>query len=184
LIEFRTRFPRLADLFFNAVDLRLAPWFLNRPFPIISHKHRLIYIPINKAACSSIKKSLLPIFDLDNNLPPHQAPFPTIPNREIIAQKEYFTFGFVRNPWDRLVSCYRSKIRSYLINNSGVVNGVYIGFLNKYGNRFYAGMTFADFAAEVCRIPDSISDPHFRSQYYSLAPKGNFCQTFLAGLRI
>jgi len=56
-------------------------------------------------------------------------------------------------------------------------------FLKKYGNRFYAGMTFKDFAAEVCRIPDSETDPNFRSHIIAWRQTGNFCQTFLADLR-
>jgi len=179
LLTFRIRFPRLSGLFLSAVHSQLPSVILNPKPGIISQKHKFIYIPIPKVACSSIKKSLLPIFDLDYNLNPHQAPFPTIPNREIIAQKEYLTFAFVRNPWDRLVSCYRSKIRSASVNYPSMVNGVFVGFLKKYGNRFYADMTFTDFTTEVCRIPDSISDPHFRSQYYSLAPNGELLPNFL-----
>ena len=150
LIEIVIRFPGLGNLFLKPILSRKPPWVLRHKFAIISRKHRLIYIYIPKVACSSLKKSLLPLFDLEDNLDPHQAPFPKIPDWRIISQKEYFTFAFVRNPWDRLVSCYRDKIRSDYTNNETTVNGVFIGFLEKYGNRFYGGMTFTEFATEVC----------------------------------
>ena len=180
LIEFMIRFPRLSGLFLNAVLLRLSPWVLNRQRAIISRKHRLIYIPVAKVACSSLKQSLSPLFYLENSPDLHQAPFPKIPNWRITPQKEYFTFAFVRNPWDRLVSCYLDKIQSSnFTNEPEMVNGVYIGFLNKYGNRFYVGMRFTDFATEVCGIPDIISDRHFISQYYILMHNGKFLPNFI-----
>ena len=146
LFNFRIRFPRLSGLFLSADRPQLPRGFAYPQAGIISQKHRLIYIPIAKVACSSIKKSLFPLFDLDSNLDPHDAPLPIIPNRKIIDLNDYFTFAFVRNPWDRLVSCYRDKIQPYTTSHQTMTNRVFKGFLDKYGNRFYAGMTFADFA--------------------------------------
>lgn len=40
-------------------------------------------------------------------------------------------------------------------------------------------MAFADFAAEVCGIPDEIADPHFRSQYYNLEHKGKLIPNYI-----
>ena len=33
---------------------------------------------------------------------------------------------------------------------------------------FHPGMSFEEFALEVCRIPDNHADPHFKSQYLFL----------------
>ena len=60
-----------------------------------------------------------------------------------------------------------------------MVNGVAPGFLRKYGNRFYAGMTFTDFATEVCGIPDLISDKHFISQNFILVHNGKLLPNFI-----
>jgi len=179
LIEIVIRFPGLGNLFLKLVLSRKFPRVLGSKFAIISRKHRLIYIFIPKVACSSLKKSLFPLFDLENNLDPHAVRFPKIPVWEIIPQKEHFTFAFVRNPWDRLVSCYKDKIRYYYPSNDKRVNGVYKQFLKLYGNRFYAEMTFTDFAMVVCGIPDSVSDLHFRSQHCSLVHNGKLLPNFI-----
>jgi hypothetical protein len=80
---------------------------------------------------------------------------------QVPAYKEYLKLAFVRNPWDRLVSCYKQKISDREIDNP-----------NKRGTAralaeagFYSSnMSFADFARAVSQIPDERSDRHFRSQ--------------------
>src|SRR5688572_31325643 len=69
-----------------------------------------------------------------------------------------FAFSFVRDPWDRLVSCCRDKIR-------GEVDG-YTSFTMRPGvanclarfDAFFAGMSFDDFVRAVAAIPDQEAD--------------------------
>ena len=83
--------------------------------------------------------------------------------------RQYYSFVFVRNPYDRLVSCYENKIKKdRRVNNEIFTNGVFKPFL-KYG--FYAGMSFEEFGKKVCRIPDTKSDGHFRSQHTFIPKK-------------
>lgn len=77
---------------------------------------------------------------------------------------DYFKFTIVRNPWDRLVSCYKNKIREETFNSNTFKNGVEFNLL-KYGSIFYGGMSFNKFARCVASIPDEKSDKHFRSQH-------------------
>ena len=83
--------------------------------------------------------------------------------QEDLKKSDYFKFGFVRNPWDRLVSCYGNKIKSDPdINNPTVTNGVF-KYWQKY-NVIYAGMPFHEFVRAVHEMPDNEAERHFRSQ--------------------
>lgn len=91
----------------------------------VSHSSRFVYMQVPKAACTSIKAALLPLFptlDADNASErgvAHMAFRETeyrinkkalLKGIESGEYREYFRFSFVRNPWDRLLSCYKSKI--------------------------------------------------------------------------
>ncbi len=80
---------------------------------------------------------------------------------------DYLKFALVRNPWSRLVSCYKSKIRSSGFTNEYFRKGIHLGF-NRYEGLFYGDMPFQEFAEAICTIPDSMADPHFISQLFWL----------------
>ena len=75
--------------------------------------------------------------------------------------REHFKFAFVRNPWDRLVSCYGDKV----MNARRAGESPFRHVLNERGSRFYRGMPFAEFVETVCEIPDKESNMHFVSQH-------------------
>lgn len=75
----------------------------------------------------------------------------------------YWRFTFVRNPLDRLVSCYSEKIR----DSKSFVDGVHPCLL-RFGV-FHRDMSFHDFARAVADIPDENADGHFRSQWTFIA---------------
>lgn len=140
---------------------------------IALHKHKALYFSVPKVACSSLKKALSECIDtrfierpwFDKNEAIHYARFPYVPKNEVLSKySEYFKFCFVRNPWDRILSCYSNKTTQDPENNSfPFINGVYQGFL-KY-KTFRAGMTFEEFVEAIVKIPDEEADPHFKSQY-------------------
>ncbi len=133
--------------------------------------YKLIYFPIPKAACSSLKFVCAQLLNFDRLLELkkdhyalHSINFPSMPREKLPLCQDYFKFSCVRNPWDRLVSCYKSKIKSDPgYNDIHFQNGIIKGFV-KY-NLFKAGMPFEDFVEAVLEIPDSESDFHFRSQH-------------------
>jgi hypothetical protein len=90
----------------------------------------------------------------------HFRDFPFVKRSEIENKyDDYFKFCFVRNPWDRLVSCYKHWIVDSNNDNFGMYNS-----LKK-------GMSFEEFVLEISKIPDKISDGHFRSQHTFITNK-------------
>lgn len=88
--------------------------------------------------------------------------------------EDYWGFTFVRNPYDRLVSCYTQKIIQSQSKKSNTINGI-ASPLAKY-RVFHRDMSFAEFAEAVCNIPDVLADPHFRSQSSFIYTKGGQCK--------
>jgi len=117
-------------------------------FNIAIHEYKCIYFFIPKVACTSLKKAVAEILGLNVRTEYHFYHYPFVTDWTLFD--DYFKFCFVRNPWDRLVSCYFNKLQT--------------GFppFKRFG--FSQNMSFSDFAMEVCRIPDNEADSHFRSQ--------------------
>jgi len=113
------------------------------------------YVEVKKAACTSIKNALLPVFGLEESENVHLALKGTAHSISKGRLRQHFAgayvFSFVRNPFDRLVSCHHSKIKPGHVS------------IRQEGLR--PGMPFREFAELVCATPDEESDPHFRSQW-------------------
>lgn len=153
----------------------------------IAHDGRgFVYLWVQKVACSSIKASLLPLFDLDpepftrtlrdgtRHVVIHQMFRRSdyqIPRRRFLdglqdRYAEHFKFAFVRNPFDRLVSCYRDKIDRETVPDYMLRSG------RSIGEEFYPGMPFPEFARIICRVPNRWADGHFRPQHMTVCDRG------------
>jgi hypothetical protein len=108
--------------------------------------------------------------------------FPRVTPETAGIYKDYFKFAFVRNPWDRLVSCYTDKIKKIAKHaNSSAERGAFANYKGQ-GN-FHAGMNFADFVRAVCAIPDATANRHFRSQHtFLIGPGGNLLTDYAGKL--
>ncbi|MGF1523655.1 MAG: sulfotransferase family protein [Leptolyngbyaceae cyanobacterium] len=145
---------------------------------------KALYIPIPKVACSSIKRVIADLLDIEiplNGADIHRADFPIVEAGTLHQYDDYFKFCFVRNPWDRLVSCYSEKIKSdknFSGKTNSFKNGVHKGFL-KY-EIFRANMSFEEFLRAVASIPDNEAEQHFRSQHTFLTDKdGKWISDFI-----
>lgn len=151
----------------------VSAWDLARCY--VSHEHRFVYVETPKVGCTIVKATLLELFpELPESDSPavsraHTAlenPEHRITKRELARCREngeyrdYLCFSFVRNPWDRLLSCYRSKIRA---------DGIALNRTEYEGGTLYPGMGFREFAEVACRTPDEDANMHFRAQTPMLA---------------
>lgn len=137
---------------------------------ILLDSYRAIYFDIPKVACSSLKSVWSDVLKVEvkDGKPAeqiHLAHFPYVKTYQIRNKyAHYFKFCFVRNPWDRLVSCYMDKIKDA---QGGIYQGrpnYFIRYLERRGI-CATEMTFEQFVEAVCGIPDEEADSHFRSQH-------------------
>ncbi|MEM1320971.1 MAG: sulfotransferase family 2 domain-containing protein [Bacteroidota bacterium] len=92
---------------------------------------------------------------------------PALPGHQLDLYPEIFKAGFVRNPWDRLLSCYLQKKK-------------YNRYKFYQRNQLDPNGSFGEFVEAVCRIPEWKADKHFRSQYtFVTSFEGSFLTDFI-----
>jgi len=154
-------------------------WRARYPTGIVCHRFRFIFFPVPKAASTSVKRLIAGMEGLPSEVDPHhRVDFDLVWGKDLHKYPGYRTFTVVRNPWDRLVSCFKDKILSEYDVRFGTRPGIHDG-LDRYNHVlrrriFYEEMPFSDFVRAIGKIPDSLSDEHFRSQYRMFAtPRGS-----------
>lgn len=153
---------------------RLSPRYL------VNDEHKFIYAVVPKTACSSIKVALAPLFDIDpsgvaENSNEDVEDIHTRYQREqyelnkpqLLRRLEggwyadYFKFAFVRNPFDRLLSCWREKL-----SRPSAPGFKRMTYEASEGPpiELTQGMDFLDFVEAVYRIPEEEANVHWQSQ--------------------
>lgn len=137
-------------------------------YAILLDKYKSIYILIPKAGTSSMKYWCSEILDLNINIKDiHKTNLPYISKTQVTNNKykNYYKFTFVRDPWDRIVSCYEDKVKDR--KQKPAYNGNIFPRFRRF-KEINKKMTFKEFVTVISKIPDSKSDTHFVSQYYLL----------------
>lgn len=143
-----------------------------REFFVIDERS-LVFLSVPKVACTAIKLALAKARGIevpaDKSLEQHVHVLSSWHREQGTlrpAQDGHHRFAFVRNPFDRLVSCYRSKI---LFRESPTHR---VPLYEGYFFSLPVNIAFDDFARRVAGIPDALADNHFKSQYALLHERG------------
>jgi hypothetical protein len=141
------------------------------------------YIQIPKVASRSIRAAVTAHMsgtDSDENVDKNLiAEFETryarhLKHSEIASlARDNFIFAFVRNPYERIHSCYKNKIED--VRTYGGRN-----IFEKHG--IGLDITFEEFVRRVAKLPDHKSDRHFRSQAWFLTFEGQLLPAFVGKL--
>ena len=152
----------------------------------VSRTHRYFYMAVPKAACTKIKLILHQLEGYeapqpgaihDRNLPgcsfvPKLTDFSSREATEVLTSPAWFRFCFVRNPYYRLFSAYKSKMLNYL---DAQYQPVQAEIRLRYGYPLRDGrpagmVAFRDFVRYVESASDDDRDAHWRSQSRLLMP--------------
>ena len=127
---------------------------LDSPDYIILDEKEVVFASVAKSACSSIKTSIYGSPPEGIQIHQHTS---HLSHRRIPKKKtSYFSFAIVRDPYERLASCYRAKFNK--VDESKFMFSNYLfGFLKNDDS-------FEEFVRKVSKIPDILCDRHFKAQ--------------------
>ena len=149
--------PTLRNLyqFFRDMGHVLLHRELDSPDLIILDEEEVVFVSVAKSACSSIKASITENPPDSTTVHDHIS---HLSNRRIpVSKRSYFVFTFVRDPYERLASCYRSKFNMQ-DESKFIYTHYFFGYLRNDD-------TFDDFVRKISKIPDFLSNRHFKSQH-------------------
>lgn len=133
---------------------------------IVLHRYKVIYFPIPKCGTNTIKALLAELLYpkiyiwLWKIVFPknwmYRIPLPYVPRKSLRNYPDYLCFCFVRNPWDRLVSCYNEKFDP---KSAG-----FNSFVKKIGESGKKSISFDEFVYKINDIHPRNMDRHFKPQ--------------------
>ena len=145
---------------------------------VVCDDRRLVYLSNPKAACSSIKATLIPAIPKGKTA--HQAT--RFLSRDFLTRNEktYYKFTFVRNPFARLVSCYEDRfIKDQHRVDKGKRDALYFDdYLFGYIRNVES---FDEFIKKIVRLPPCLHDMHFYPQYNLIYGRRGKCAVDFVG---
>lgn len=142
-------------------------WYM---IPKVGSRSILYWLHLNK--CLNYDNPKYRVWNNQQHLPPSVFNTAIAKEREQLKELDsLFTFAFVRNPFDRLVSLFFNKIK-----NPDIADKHRILFFEQFKHN-----TFEEFAHSICdhtNINDNSTDQHIRSQYLQMPDKLHFIGRF------
>ena len=126
---------------------------------LIDEEKKVLFFNNPKVACTSIMASMfncLDVPDRDSMVQKHLFGTKYVIHKLPKNLDEYYKFGFVRNPFARLVSFWENRYENNILKNNAMNN--LEGYL-KYAN------SFEDLVYKISKIPSFMFEPHFALQY-------------------
>jgi hypothetical protein len=168
--------PQAATFYDKIVERAFVPQHMIDVLP----DHRLLYITVPKAACSRVRATLIHVMrpgeDFDGDVHVRKAsglPGPrqvgVIAFHRLATDPRTLRFSFVRNPYDRLVSCWADKFqdRPLVRGQRGVIDH-YLRVRAEIDPGLPAGsdrtLSFADFITVATSTADRRIDGHWNLQ--------------------
>jgi len=129
---------------------------------LILDESQVVFASVAKSGSSSIKTSIFGEFSKDRSIHYHTREFS---HKRVPKNKEsYFSFSYVRNPYGRMISCYKNKFN--MENESDFLYSNYLfGYLKNDDS-------FEDFVRKTSKIPNFLCDRHFKTQYSIIHSRG------------
>ena len=127
---------------------------------LICHETQTIFLPNLKVLYSSFRDYFRDTFAEFAQCPRTHDGLSSYVDITKPAYADFKTFTFVRNPFDRAVSCYREKLLHAPDHFNERLWNAPLRYLFDVDD-----VSFETFVEFVCRVPEPFSDPHVRLQH-------------------
>nr|WP_241262732.1 sulfotransferase family 2 domain-containing protein [Parahaliea mediterranea] len=150
---------------------------------MVSESQRLLYVPIAKCACTTLKTLMIELADIPHrelaslmgvhwvtdrfNTGVQLKDKPMAAAREILASQDYFKFTVVRDPVERILSAYLEKFVYKRHNPRNLLHTrpVLEQVQQSADIDIERGITFEEFVAHITQCSPHDLDSHWRPQY-------------------
>lgn len=150
---------------------------------LVAESHKLLYIPIAKCACTSLKCMMVELAAIERpdiaaeldvhfitdqfNTGAQLKDMPMDQARRVLSSEQYFKFGVLRDPFERLISAYLEKFVYERLNYSNLehTRSVIAAIQKKPDIDLQRGITFDQFIDHIVRQDPFDLDPHWRPQH-------------------